>query len=660
MSVCLAELLSNSPARRLRIRQRVPLPESMRVALPIAAGRPRPVALLPARALSGLPDRDSVGGVRWPAGVVAIVALAAAGLTICARAAPIEAADTSAKAPADQPAVNADQADEPTAARLQRLWAALGSADRVEAEKTAKAMVALGDRAVTFLAGRFYPPPADASRVAQLVAELDDAKYAVRKKAYDELTRLGGAAVAALEERLKLRKLSVEARARIEQIVRNWAKPPPGTARWRRLEGALQVLARVRTARSSETLARMARQGWVPSAWGRAADGLQAAIRPGGRSCRIGEALSFEFVVRNVGKQTIHLTYGVPGSFTRGLKVLDANGQYGYLWQPVSAGSSFRHQTVGLAPGDSVTLYTFKLTVWPVGLLKAPTPGTLFARPGKYRLTHTDQFYGHYTPKPTRWSGGLSSGQVHLEILPPRPGDPINRALAAQPAPRHGASRKETAIVLSLMGRYTGEYLHAIMVGSRRTSGWLDKRKVWEKSCKTLSPGALKFLGYVATHYPDSTSRAIGAEALGNTGWAEAGRFLIRALKDPAAIVRSKASRALGNLRASYAIPELLRVVKSDGSATVRSNAAYALGHIGSDAATAGLAEALGAEKSVSVKRAIALALGWITDPAALPALRKATKDSDAEVRRCAGAAIRNIEDPEYTGLGVKKGVPVR
>ena len=95
-------------------------------------------------------------------------------------------------------------------------------------------MVALGDRAVTFLSGRFEPPPADVGRVKALIAKLDDAKYAVRKKAYDELMQLGRAAVPALKEALKQPKLSAEARARVEGVVKNWTGPPPGTAQARR------------------------------------------------------------------------------------------------------------------------------------------------------------------------------------------------------------------------------------------------------------------------------------------------------------------------------------------------------------------------------------------------------------------------------------------
>ena len=66
----------------------------------------------------------------------------------------------------------------------------------------------------------------------QLIAKLDDAKYAVRRQAYDELMRLGRAALPALKESLKDPKLSAEARSRIEGAVKKWT----GAAQTRRFE----------------------------------------------------------------------------------------------------------------------------------------------------------------------------------------------------------------------------------------------------------------------------------------------------------------------------------------------------------------------------------------------------------------------------------------
>ncbi|HUU22129.1 MAG TPA: M56 family metallopeptidase, partial [Phycisphaerae bacterium] len=148
--------------------------------------------------------------------------------------------------------------------RLQRLWVGLGSADPKEADQAVKAMVALGDPAVAFLAGRLYPAPADAGHVKALIAKLDDAKYAVRKKAGDELMQLERAATPLLKEAVKNPELALEASTRIRQIVDYWTRPPLGTAQARRFGGAAEVLARIGTDRGTKVLARLAAEKWLP------------------------------------------------------------------------------------------------------------------------------------------------------------------------------------------------------------------------------------------------------------------------------------------------------------------------------------------------------------------------------------------------------------
>ena len=133
-------------------------------------------------------------------------------------------------------------------------------------------------------------------------------------------------------------------------------------------------------------------------------------------------------------------------------------------------------------------------------------------------------------------------------------------------------------------------------------------------------------------------------------------RPLVKCLADEYFGVRHTAARSLGHLRQKANVPHLLKVLLSDGAANVRTGAAYALGHIGSNRATQGLVKALRSDDNTYVKQAAALALGWITDSTALPALKEVLSGADGTLRDYLEAAIRNIEDPEFWGIGVKRG----
>jgi len=76
-----------------------------------------------------------------------------------------------------------------------------------------------------------------------------------------------------------------------------------------------------------------------------------------------------------------------------------------------------------------------------------------------------------------------------------------------------------------------------------------------------------------------------------------------------------------------------------DPSPAIRALAAGALAGQGVQA----LADALN-DRSAEVRHYAARALVFFNDPATLPALRRASHDSDAEVRTAAGLAVRRIE----------------
>jgi len=63
-------------------------------------------------------------------------------------------------------------------------------------------------------------------------------------------------------------------------------------------------------------------------------------------------------------------------------------------------------QEVALEPGKSLTLYSNKLTLWPLALDRAPEPGTLFVEPGKLTLSRTDTSTLSYSPRGVRSPAG--------------------------------------------------------------------------------------------------------------------------------------------------------------------------------------------------------------------------------------------------------------
>ena len=168
-------------------------------------------------------------------------------------------------------------------------------------------MVSAGDEAVAFLAGRFAPARIDAARVRQLIADLGSARFAVRKKAHDEFRALGRGALPAVKEALKQAELSAEARARVDETVKHWTRPPAGDAQGRRIEAAERVLVGIGTARSSGLLDRLVREQWLP--WGEAVKGVQCRLRAKRSAWQVGQWPDLQADLRNRGKRK--LTMGV-------------------------------------------------------------------------------------------------------------------------------------------------------------------------------------------------------------------------------------------------------------------------------------------------------------------------------------------------------------
>ncbi len=112
-----------------------------------------------------------------------------------------------------------EKSGRPGDAELQGFWDGLADGDAEKADRAIWALAAAPAQSVPFLARRLQPAEsADGKRVARLIAELDDEQFAVRKRAADELERLGEQAVSGLQQALK-NSPSDEVRHRAEALL---------------------------------------------------------------------------------------------------------------------------------------------------------------------------------------------------------------------------------------------------------------------------------------------------------------------------------------------------------------------------------------------------------------------------------------------------------
>lgn len=100
-----------------------------------------------------------------------------------------------------------------------RLWTDLCATDGARTHRALWRMVAAPRQAVPFLAGRLRPAaPVEDERLTRLIADLDSDRFDVRRRASQELQRLGEQAVPAVRRALA-GKPSPEARRRLEELV---------------------------------------------------------------------------------------------------------------------------------------------------------------------------------------------------------------------------------------------------------------------------------------------------------------------------------------------------------------------------------------------------------------------------------------------------------
>jgi WD40 repeat protein len=134
---------------------------------------------------------------------------------------------------------------------LRNLWADLASPDAKVAYRAIGTLADHAGEAAPFLHRALgTAPTADAQRVARLLTDLDDSRFAVRDKAAAELAELGRVAEPALRRALEARP-SLEVRRRVEQLLGKLAAPE---AERFRVIRAVEALERMGTAEAREVL----------------------------------------------------------------------------------------------------------------------------------------------------------------------------------------------------------------------------------------------------------------------------------------------------------------------------------------------------------------------------------------------------------------------
>jgi RNA polymerase sigma factor (sigma-70 family) len=145
---------------------------------------------------------------------------------------------------------------------LEAVWADLAAADAKAAHRALWSLVAAGEQAVPWLRERLRPVSAvPARRIAELVAELDNARFKVRDKAARELERLEEMAGPALREALAAGpgagKPSEEFRRRVEALLKKLEDPLTSAERLRAVR-AVEVLEQTATPAARQVLQALA------------------------------------------------------------------------------------------------------------------------------------------------------------------------------------------------------------------------------------------------------------------------------------------------------------------------------------------------------------------------------------------------------------------
>ena len=144
---------------------------------------------------------------------------------------------------------------------------------------------------------------------------------------------------------------------------------------------------------------------------------------------------------------------------------------------------------------------------------------------------------------------------------------------------------------------------------------------------------------------PDPGVREAAAMAIGLTGDTQAGlELLLERMSEPGTPSDSKrlAAAALGGMEARTAVPVLTKLL-ADRDPRVRRWAVASLGEIADQQTVAPLSRVLATDPDPGVRVEAVFRLGKFGGEAARPALAAALKDANADVRRLAEAALKEL-----------------
>jgi WD40 repeat protein len=143
-----------------------------------------------------------------------------------------------------------------SAKEWEELWSRLGDADAARAYTALCTVVASPKQALSVLAGHIHAESEpDWKKIAQFIADLDSDQFSMRKKASDELEKIGEAAVPSLRKALT-GEPTPEARKRLEELLAKAADKPPDGDTLRSLR-AVEVLEHISTPESRQLLQKL-------------------------------------------------------------------------------------------------------------------------------------------------------------------------------------------------------------------------------------------------------------------------------------------------------------------------------------------------------------------------------------------------------------------
>lgn len=145
----------------------------------------------------------------------------------------------------------------PSRETLDGLWSTLAGDDAVQAYRAICTLVAAPEVSVPFMKEHLHPaPPPDASRISQLLRDLDHQRFAVRDRATRELDKLGEQARPGLRKLLEGTS-SAEVRRRVEQLLASLDGPVTKPELLRGIR-AIEALERIGTVDARQLLKTLA------------------------------------------------------------------------------------------------------------------------------------------------------------------------------------------------------------------------------------------------------------------------------------------------------------------------------------------------------------------------------------------------------------------